>query len=265
MKRIFAFDIDGTLVDSKTGYAPQSTIDALKELAKDENNILAIATGRTKFVLDGLDSIIDLFEYKVTTNGQVISSKSDVVFKNPFPKEQNNLIFEFLKQNEFTCGLVGMEEMVFNRESSITDTIFKERKKLRPDIPIPRVSTDFHLENEIVQLWLLGDSDTCSAIEKEFPDLRCVSWGNYGYDVIPRGISKASGVKMLKDYIDSEEFEVYCFGDSNNDIEMIEYADVGVAMGNALPRVKEVADYVTTDVDKDGIKNALIHFGLIKE
>ena len=53
------------------------------------------------------------------------------------------------------------------------------------------------------------------------------------------------------------------FGDGGNDITMLQHVAVGVAMGNANPEVKEIADYITDDVDSDGIWNALKHFGVI--
>lgn len=56
---------------------------------------------------------------------------------------------------------------------------------------------------------------------------------------------------------------IIAFGDSNNDYEMISEAGVGVAMGNALESIKQIADYVTTDIDHDGIWRACTHFKLI--
>ncbi len=53
------------------------------------------------------------------------------------------------------------------------------------------------------------------------------------------------------------------FGDGGNDRAMLQSAPVGVAMGNAWTEVKEIADYITTDVDENGIRNALMHYGLI--
>ena len=54
------------------------------------------------------------------------------------------------------------------------------------------------------------------------------------------------------------------FGDGENDIDMIRYAGIGVAMGNGIKNLKSAADYITTDIDDDGIENALKHFGLIE-
>lgn len=53
------------------------------------------------------------------------------------------------------------------------------------------------------------------------------------------------------------------FGDGGNDISMLKFVRIGVAMGNAGDNVKEVADFVTEDVDNDGVEAALIHFGLL--
>ena len=57
--------------------------------------------------------------------------------------------------------------------------------------------------------------------------------------------------------------ETMAFGDGGNDISIIKEAGIGVAMGNAGEEVKEIADYVTSSVDDDGVKNALLHFGVI--
>ena len=57
--------------------------------------------------------------------------------------------------------------------------------------------------------------------------------------------------------------ETIAFGDGGNDITMIEHAAIGVAMGNANKEVKEIADYITDDVDNNGIYNALKHFNII--
>ena len=60
-----------------------------------------------------------------------------------------------------------------------------------------------------------------------------------------------------------EQSESMAFGDGENDMEMLRYAGIGVAMGNSSDKVKEAADYVTDSVDNDGIEKALLHFGLI--
>lgn len=60
-----------------------------------------------------------------------------------------------------------------------------------------------------------------------------------------------------------EKDEIMAFGDAENDIDMLEYAGIGIAMGNGGEDVKAAADFVTRDIDDDGIAYALQHFGLI--
>lgn len=64
-------------------------------------------------------------------------------------------------------------------------------------------------------------------------------------------------------HLDFSIEETMVFGDGGNDISIIEQAAVGVAMGNSVPELKKVADYVTTSVDEDGVKNALERYGVI--
>lgn len=67
----------------------------------------------------------------------------------------------------------------------------------------------------------------------------------------------------MADYLGLNIDETMAFGDGGNDISIIKKAGIGVAMGNAGDNLKEVADYITTSVDEDGVKNALVHFGVI--
>ena len=67
----------------------------------------------------------------------------------------------------------------------------------------------------------------------------------------------------MAEYLGLEIGETMAFGDGGNDLSIIKEAGIGVAMGNAGDNVKAIADYVTSSVDEDGVKNALEHFGVI--
>ncbi len=121
----------------------------------------------------------------------------------------------------------------------------------------------YYLENDIYQLWLFAGEDTAKVLEEKYPNIKAVSWRSNGYDIIPKDVSKMSAIMTIKDLYKNEEHKIYCFGDGHNDIEMIEFADYGVAMGNAVQELKDRADYITTNVSNDGIMNAIAHFGLI--
>ena len=82
-------------------------------------------------------------------------------------------------------------------------------------------------------------------------------------EFVPKGTSKATGIKWLCNHLDIPLDETYAIGDSVNDLEMLESVGHGIAMGNSMPPAKEIAEYVTSDISDDGVKNALKHYGLI--
>ena len=82
-------------------------------------------------------------------------------------------------------------------------------------------------------------------------------------DITSAKADKANGIRAIADRLGIDISETMAFGDGGNDESMLRAAGVGVAMGNALDSVKAHADYVTTDVDNDGVWNALKHFGII--
>jgi Cof subfamily protein (haloacid dehalogenase superfamily) len=72
-------------------------------------------------------------------------------------------------------------------------------------------------------------------------------------EFMPKGITKAYGISLLAKDLGIEQEEVMCIGDEENDLPMIEYAGIGVAMANAISRVKEIADVVTDSNEEDGV------------
>ncbi|MBW5377106.1 Cof-type HAD-IIB family hydrolase, partial [Brachyspira pilosicoli] len=74
---------------------------------------------------------------------------------------------------------------------------------------------------------------------------------------------KHIGIDKIIEHYGIKLEETIAFGDGGNDISMIKHAHIGVAMGNANKEVKEIADYITDDVDNNGIYNALKHFNII--
>lgn len=89
------------------------------------------------------------------------------------------------------------------------------------------------------------------------PGLSCFA------DVAIAGVSKATGIMELGKVLGSDHY--VCFGDSQNDIEMMKHASTSICMGNGDAMTKAEADYVTADIDDDGIYKACIHFEYIKE
>ena len=85
----------------------------------------------------------------------------------------------------------------------------------------------------------------------------------YFGEVLIKGVNKGSGIAEVVNYLGAKQEDTIGIGDSSNDIDMLNYVGTAVAMGNALNEVKELADFVTTDVDNDGIWNAFKKLNLI--
>ena len=90
-----------------------------------------------------------------------------------------------------------------------------------------------------------------------------VRWHPDFTDMIPADGGKPRGIRCFMERHGFTREQTMAFGDGGNDIAMLRFAGIGVAMGNANDEVKASADYVTDDVDHDGIMNALRHFGVI--
>ena len=83
------------------------------------------------------------------------------------------------------------------------------------------------------------------------------------YEIVPRGFSKATGMQFLTDHFGVSRENTYAFGDSSNDLPMLEFAGHSIAMQHSDQVVLDMADYVTDAVERDGIYKALTHFNLI--
>jgi Cof subfamily protein (haloacid dehalogenase superfamily) len=120
------------------------------------------------------------------------------------------------------------------------------------------------LDLPVRSLAFYGSREKSFVLQEAFPELSVMLFSkNFGADVVEAEYSKAKGIDRLCEYFDIDKKDTYAFGDSLNDIEMLKMVNVGVAMGNAQDEAKAVADYITDKIDEDGIKNALVHFGLI--
>lgn len=97
----------------------------------------------------------------------------------------------------------------------------------------------------------------------KIPNCKITRWYEDGIDIISKDGGKDHGIRKILEVHGFTRGESIAFGDSDNDLEMLEFAGIGVAMGNAAESVKEVADYVTSHIDEDGIWNACKHFELI--
>ncbi len=129
-----------------------------------------------------------------------------------------------------------------------------------PPIPVKDLSVAQNME--IVQLMAFGSEQLRSDISL-FPqiltDCEPTGWNPFFCDIMPKDSDKSAGIDAMIAYFGINLSETIAFGDADNDLGMLTCCGTSIAMGNATPSLKVVADYVTTDITDHGIKNAFIY------
>lgn len=259
IKALF-FDIDGTLVSFLTHRIPQSTVDAL-EKAKENGVKVYISTGRPKMIITNLGQIEHLIDGFITTNGARCFVGQHLVCQHPISREDVDKVVRAADRDGYPVIVVGEEHLAIHHLTPIVEEIFV--KGLGVD------SLDFKTNlADLAGESILQLTPFCSEAQERalMPTLEhCTSgrWHPAFTDITDRDADKGSGLHSMAAYLGLDISETMAFGDGGNDLSIIREAGIGVAMGNAGDNVKSVADYVTTSVDDDGIKNALVHYGVI--
>ena len=261
VKAIF-FDIDGTLISFKTHKIPQSTMQALEEVHK-KGIKLFICTGRPptdiKFLTKELH---DLFDGYITLNGQYCYDKNDnIIHEQTLDKNDLTVLTDYLKDKDIACGFIELDYFYYNLRNQYLDDFDKALGGTAPKRFVDSMQRIYTHKTYQLNLFLPEEDE--ALILKMMPNCRSVRWCPFVGDIIPKDGGKATGIKYVLDYYGIDIDECMAFGDGGNDVEMLGFAKIGVAMGNALDNVKKAADYVTSDVDDDGILNALKHFNVL--
>lgn len=256
-QKLVFFDIDGTLLDHDKK-VPLSTKEAIYEL-KVCGHEVAIATGRPPFLFKVLREELGIESY-VSLNGQYVVYKGNVVYSNPIPTE----VLHSLKEYAVSMGLPIIYISDENTKLNMTHHERVEESYTPHHLPIPECDPDYYLGRDIYQAALFCTAEEETSYNVEYNDqLRFVRWDKVAVDVIPTGGSKAAGIEKFIQHVGFKREDVIAFGDNLNDLEMLQFVGHGVAMGNADPVVKEIARYVTRDVDQDGIMHGLRQLGLL--
>lgn len=278
IKAIF-FDIDGTLVNNNSEMLA-STKSSIA-YAQAQGIICGVATGRSPVHLSQQihELTIDIF---VTYNGQLVYTKEEILRAEPFSKTVLNEIVTFSDRYHRQI-LFGSEDQI-DGSSLMNFGQKKWAKKLVRFLPkrfpiavlknaasrfsFHRKERRYHdlaiLSKPIYQCVLLSPQSEFSWLQEQLPDCRFTRSNPYAVDIIPAGGSKLSGIEKFAEHFNLSLDQVMAFGDSWNDLEMLRGVGVGVAMGNAEPEVKAVADFVTKTNDEEGIYSALCHYGIVK-
>lgn len=262
IKAVF-FDIDGTLVPFGAKGIPSNTREAIEALRRKGIKVF-ISTGRHICWVDNLGDTE--FDGYVTVNGGMclLADKRTCIYKHAIDRDDIVRLVDYANRHRDLPFSVVPETggIFFN---VVNDTVRDILALLHVDDvtvePIERA-----LDHDVVQLMAFFSPDVMQRT-RLFDDtlLSCTptSWSPSFSDVIPTGSNKAVGIDRMLSHFGIDLSQTMAFGDGGNDISMLRHVAVGVAMGNASDDVKRIADYVTADVDRDGISVALRHFGII--
>lgn len=279
MKRKYVFlDVDGTLVNFKS-QIPDTAVEALKAAQKNGHKMI-IATGRQKSqIYPWLFERVN-FDGIMASSGAYIELEGKVIFASRPTKEKFDFVIDFFHENNIPFCLQSANALYAEEDCYYKIVDFMRKRGSSESVIESVLGGAIFIDNPKD----LHSNGTCS-IEKlayynsplNLERVRQRLGGYYyvvGYslgqegstyhgEITFDGVHKGVGIKKFMESVGVPLEDSIAVGDSGNDLEMIRCAGFGVAMGNASGDIKDAADFVTTDIDSDGIYNAFKHLGLI--
>ncbi|MBR5352158.1 MAG: Cof-type HAD-IIB family hydrolase [Bacteroidales bacterium] len=250
------FDIDGTLLSFKTHLVSPGTILAFEELHRLGIHTF-ISSGRPKVLIPSMP--VD-FDGYVTMNGGYCFVGDQVLLRSPIPQQETDRWLEYAEQENLCTMIFTEHEMFVNTHSDpVANAI---RNQLEFQMP-PLLPTRQMMGRETFQVIAIMPAQRDNDVLQMLPHCRLPRWHPQFSDLVNADNSKATGIDSILHHYGIDRNECIGFGDGGNDIEMLDFCGIGVAMGNADDNVKAHADYVTTSVDDEGIANALRELHII--
>lgn len=249
------FDIDGTLIDEKNRIMPESAKRAVAK-ARENGHICMINTGRTKRLVGEEITGQAGFDGLLLGCGTMITYHGETMLHKTFSAELSARIQEGLRRHGIDAVLEGRENNYIQQPDKIFHSSFVEFLKRFKDFGYGSYEEAVgHFDKFYAYV---EHRSSMRAFAEEFAgELEFIDRLEGYFEVMPKGCSKASAMEFVANALHIPMEETAAVGDSSNDIPMLKCARYGIAMGNGTEEVKKLAAYVTTDVEEDGIWNAL--------
>jgi len=257
MIKLIAIDLDGTLFNNKKEITERNKAAITK--AKEQGVKVVICTGRPLKAIVHIIQELGLDEdgdYAITFNGGLAqrNHSGEILDQKTMDIDTARKVVAFLAENDLPATLIhdsnAYEIAAANpslyRKGNIRLTFHDiEASEIRDDMICNKIVTA--VEAKIL------DAKIASFPKDALPEVEMVKSQEFLLEFLPKGVSKAYGLGKLCDYLGIDASEVMAIGDEANDLPMIEYAGVGVAMKNAVDEVKAIAQVITDDNEHDGV------------
>ena len=265
--KLIALDIDGTLTNSRKEITPRTRYALLEAQAQGKR--LVIASGRHPLGVLPIarDLRMDAYGgYVMSFNGGKIieCATGKPIVTKLFPREYLPDIVSVLKDSNITVITWDDKRIFANNKRN--DYTYIEKDVLKTEMI---VVDDFvtEIKFDINKILLAGEPYELDEYQKILTErydglLEIYKSAPYFLELMPFGISKGSMLPLLLDKLGVKRDELIAFGDNYNDLTMIGYAGMGVAMANGEPEIKKIANYVCPSNDEDGIAETLNKFVL---
>ena len=262
--KAIVLDLDGTLMSSKNHILPETKEALIK--AQERGVKVVLASGRPTYGMVKAAKELRLDEFGGFTlsynGGRIICQESgDRIYDSSLTPEIAHELYDLSRE-------LNVNIMAYEEDAIVTmdDDPWIQKEAFINDMPIKRVE-DFKkaVTFNSVKCLCTGSPDFLADVEKKFQErvgdrFSVMRSMPFFLEIMPQNINKAYSLQKLCDHLGIDKSEMIACGDGYNDLTMIEFAGLGVAMGNAIAEVKERANYITASNDKNGILEVIEKF-----
>ena len=268
-RKVFAFDIDGTIINNKEVVHPNNIEAFIK--AKEQGHVLVLCSGRPTFDMVPIHKQMPegLFEYEICNNGAYVvdtKKKDEKIICGEISNEEALKLFELGEKYGILAALHTDVKVVRAFLGKEKDELFDKIVNAewhKFTLSSKEVLLEAAKNHHITQASLRANAKIINQVYEEAlksnpKDGDYHIAGEVYLDLNPVGISKLSGIERLSEMLNIPVKDFVVFGDSGNDLQMLEGAGWGVAMGNATQQAKDVADEVIGDNNTDAIGKKML-------
>lgn len=271
--KMVCIDMDGTLLNSRKVVSEKNR-EAIKK-AKEKGVKVVVSTGRLFSNAAFYSQLLGVEAPVIAANGAVVRVKEtdEIIYECVLEKSECYKILELINKYRVIAHFHTVDTIFCNSivsylvEKKLMGNNYHPNYKIKSIIVKGKNQWDEvfeKYEGQIVKCILFSfDSKKIKKFKEEvriIGGLACFGSGRRSLEINAKNVSKGNAVEVLSKYLGINREDIICIGDNENDISMIEYAGLGVAMGNGIESLKSKADYITLTNDEDGVANVIDKF-----